>query len=404
MAPKIVLLAGEESGDGHGARLIAALRALRPDVEIHGMGGERMAAAGMQLIRNLDGMQIMGFWEVIKRLSFVKAVFQQVERAIHELQPDLVCGIDYPGFNLRMEKRCHAAGIRTAHYIAPQVWAWKKGRAKQMARYLDLLITIFDFEKPFFAPHGLRTEFVGHPLIEGYDRAALWERSNALADRLHTPGAKWSGPDSVVDEQRVVQPLVLMPGSRQQVLRNHVERFVAAAEETRRRLNKTGESMPIWVVRAPSTVSLPVWAPVQNRVTFVDGELSAAAFLGQAILSSSGTATLEAGLTGTPLTVAYVGGAISAALAHLIVDIPVISLVNIVLGGYLIEENLQGEASPGALAAQLKRLCEDMSLRQHVHQRLLTLPGKLGFDPAGGLTPSARAAQLLIELAAASRR
>ena len=399
MAPRIILLAGEESGDNHGARLVAALKSIAPEVELHGMGGARMQAAGMTLIKNLDGMQIMGFWEVVKNFRFIKQVYREVESAIVALNPDLVCGIDYPGFNLRMEKRCKARGFTTAHYIAPQVWAWKKGRAVTMAKYLDALITIFPFETPFFAPHGLPTHFVGHPLIEGYDRAALWQRSNALADSLGLPGAKWSSPDAVVDELRAVRPLVLMPGSRAQVLQRHLGLFVAAAEQARQALGAGADAMPILIVRAPSTVSIPMWSEVAGRVRFVDGSLPEAAFLGQAVLSSSGTATLEAGLTGTPLAVAYVGGSISAALAHMLVDIPIISLVNIVLGGYLVEEYIQGEAHRNALAEELRRLSQAGPDRRRIHEALLRLPAKLGWDGTNAQTPSHRAAELLLELA-----
>ncbi|MGH7144896.1 MAG: lipid-A-disaccharide synthase [Planctomycetota bacterium] len=410
MAPKIVLLAGEESGDGHGARLVTALRRLAPGVEIHGMGGPRMAAAGMQLIRSFDGMQIMGFWEVLKNLALVRRVFGEVETAIRGLKPDLVCGIDYPGFNLRMEKRCKGLGMRTAHYIAPQVWAWKKGRARRMAQYVDLLIPIFDFEAPFFTPHGLRTEFVGHPLIEGYDRAALWARANDLAERLGLSAAKWSGPEAMVGEQRPVQPLVVLPGSRRQVLEHHLERFVRAAEQARLGLGRSADQMPILLARPAGAAALPIWRSVEGRVRFVEGNLQEAVFLGQAALTSSGTATLEAGLTGTPMTVAYVGGRLSAGVAHLVVDIPVISLVNIVLGGYLVEEFLQGEASVGRLAGELKRLCSDRPVRERMHARLLTLAARLGFQSVAasgeargasgaGLAPSERAAAALLRCA-----
>ncbi len=166
---KILIVAGEASGDLHGARLLQALRRREPQLEAFGIGGDGMRAAGMRLLRHVRDMAFMGFAEVVTHLGEIRRTFQTIMEAAKGERPDLTVLIDYPGFNLRLGKKLKALGIPIFYYIAPQVWAWHTGRAEKMAAFVDRMAVIFPFEVEFFARYGIDARFVGHPLLDGFE-------------------------------------------------------------------------------------------------------------------------------------------------------------------------------------------------------------------------------------------
>ena len=171
MATTYFILAGEASGDMHGAKLIEAWKALEPNARFVGMGGPKMAAAGLEVAKDLDGMQVVGFWEVAKKYGFFKQVFYKLLDRVKQERPAALICIDYPGFNLRFAKEVRKLGIPCLYYIVPQVSAWKPKRAGQMAEYIDRAYCVFDFEPPFFdkfrtPQRKMKTVFVGHPLLD----------------------------------------------------------------------------------------------------------------------------------------------------------------------------------------------------------------------------------------------
>ena len=213
-----MILAGEASGDEHGARVAREIRRRWPAVEMVGLGGERMAEAGVQLISALDELAVMGFAEVLRRLPFFRRLERRLVRLLREETPDLVLPIDYPGLNLRIAARAAGLGIPVLYYIGPQVWAWKAGRAARLAGLADRIAVILPFEAQLYRRHGGRAVFVGHPLLDEEAR----------------PDPKQLARKLGVEAGRPV--LALFPGSRIQELRRHARPFTAAARELQRRI------------------------------------------------------------------------------------------------------------------------------------------------------------------------
>ena len=408
MPTTFFILAGEASGDSHAAKLITAIKALDPAARFVGMGGPKMAAAGLEVAKNLDGMQVIGFWEVIKNLSFFTGVGDLLFERVKQERPDALICIDYPGFNLRFAKKVKKLGIPVLYYIVPQVWAWKASRAKAMAEYVDRAYCVFEFEVPFFRKFGLKTEFVGHPLVDH-------DGSEAAVPKLELP----PGPKTVA----------FLPGSRPAEVRNHAEPlrqgmnlFRKHHQQTRELwsqacsykdfpadVNEIGVVEPgvdnrfsqMWLYARRSGTPEPLkWMNVfeekhDPRTKYEAQRMDHANLLPSMAdfsVVKSGTSTLEAGLAGNPMCVVYKGGKISYAIAHLLVNIPVFSLVNIVLGRYAVPELIQSEVNPERIAAEIQRGLTDERYRDQQRAALAELPGKLG-----GPGASARAAKGMLD-------
>ena len=387
MALTFFVLAGEASGDLHGAKLLAALKALDPSARFVGMGGPKMAAAGLDVAKDLDGMQVMGFWEVAKRYGFFKKVFRQLLDRVNQERPAALVCIDYPGFNLRFAKEVRKLGIPCLYYIVPQVWAWKPKRAGQMAEFIDRAYCVFEFEPPFFekfrtAERKMRTVFVGHPLLDcGLGIADCGLKA--------PPGEKL---------------VALLPGSRSKEIACHFMPMLHGFEEVYRRIGKVRCLFSLMEPKADAIATGKLQGPdglhrgYDSRVfrgvfygpcssdelgpaEFRNEEPSHASLLpavSDFSVVKSGTSTLEAGLQGKPLCVVYKGGWISYAIARLVVDIPVFSLVNIVLGRYAVPELLQGEVNPRRIAAEIERGLTDERYIAQQRAALAELPKKLG--------------------------
>ncbi|CAN5849397.1 lipid-A-disaccharide synthase [soil metagenome] len=328
--------AGEPSGDLHGARVAQALRRRYPDVRLTGLGGDRMAAAGVELLAHVDQLAVMGFAEVVRHLPYFVALMRRVKAELARHPADLVIPIDYPGFNLRLARHAKRNGIPVLYYIAPQVWAWHRSRMKQLARDTDRLAVILPFEETLFREAGARAVFVGHPLA---DHASDPVEREALLKPLG------------VDPSRPV--LALFPGSRRQEVQRQIETFAGAAEIVRTRMP---EVQPV-LASSPSVPATLYDAVPLPRTPDASSLLSHA----RAALVKSGTSTLQAALAGTPLVVTYRVHPLTFFLAQRLVDVPHVGLVNLVAGERVAPELLQSEATPERLAAALLPLLEEGS-------------------------------------------
>ncbi len=329
----VFLSVGEPSGDLHGAALARELRARIPGVRLIGLGGPRMASQGVELLAHVDDLAVMGFIEVISRLPFFFRIRRTVYAAIAAERVDLVIPVDYPGFNLPLARHARDTGRKVLYYVAPQVWAWHASRAKNLARDTDKVAVILPFEEAFLRERGASAEFVGHPLLdeppETGDRGDWFARAGLDPDR---------------------PLLALMPGSRKQELRRHLDLFVKAADFLRRR-------RPELQVMIAAAAGLPdeMFAETPYRTTRDSRGLLAYA---TAALVKSGTTTLEAALAETPFVVAYRVNPISYQIARRVVRVPHIALANLVAGRRLVPEFIQDEATPEALSASLLPLLE----------------------------------------------
>ncbi|MBI4409711.1 MAG: lipid-A-disaccharide synthase [Gemmatimonadetes bacterium] len=372
-APTILLSAGEPSGDLHGSLLAAALKRLWPEARLFGLGGARMAAAGVELLADLDRLALMGFVEVVARLPFYVRLLRRVQHELQTRPADLVLPIDYPGFNLRLARRAHRAGVPVLYYIAPQVWAWHASRARDLARYVSRLALVLPFEQRLFAAAGARASFVGHPLLD--------------LPPVGTTREDWCASLGL-DPARPV--LALFPGSRRQEVVRHLPLFVEAAELAVRRHPGL---QPVIAVSA--AVAADVYDGAHARTAEPRELLSHA----RAALVKSGTTTLEAALAGTPLVIAYRAQPLTYWLAKRLVRVPHIGLVNLVAGERLAPEFLQDEATPPALAAALDAfLGPDGPARRAVTDGLARVRSALA-PPADGFASVAdRVAHLAVEL------
>lgn len=333
MSHSLFILAGEASGDLHGAALARALRERQPDIALAGMGGPSMREAGVEVIHDVTPLAAVGITEVLGVLRRINAVFNDMVAELECRRPDAVVLIDYPAFNLRFARWAHRRGVRVVYYICPQVWAWHTSRVKLLRRYTHKRLVILPFEPAFYARYGVEATFVGHPLI---DSLAPYRHSRRFTEEL---GLK---RDSFI--------LGILPGSRNNEIQRLLPAMLGAAERIAAELgNVTLATAPAPSVAPEEYNSWPARTRLPLRLlpgrTY---ELMAASDL---LLIASGTATLEAGIIGTPMIVTYKLAPFTAFLAWLLVrGVRHISLANLVAGREIVPELLQRSATPETIA------------------------------------------------------
>ncbi len=369
--PVILLLAGEASGDLHGAHVARALRARFPNCEIVGTGGGRMAAEGVELLAELEDLAVMGFVEVLSRLPFFWKLERRVRRILTSGRIDLVIPIDYPGFNLRITEAAHRAGVPVLFFIAPQVWAWKAGRTQRLARAADRIAVILPFEAELFRAEGGRASYVGHPLLDHVEE---------VPDR-DTFCRRWH-----LDPDRPI--LALFPGSRAQELDRLLDPFIQAA----RRLAASHPDLQVAIARAPDLEIERSLADGLPQVTDGRGLLRHS----RAALVKSGTATLEAALEGTPFVVAYRTHPLTFWLARRVVRVEHVALANLVADTRVVPELLQGEVTPNRLVEEIQPLLEDTPVRREMVTALARIRERLG-EPGAADRVAAMAEEILRE-------
>ena len=373
----IYLVAGEQSGDAIGGRLIPALRALRPDLEFAGVGGPQMAATGMPSLFPIGELAVMGLLEVLPRIRRIVGLMRATERDILARRPDVLVTIDSPGFTLRLLKRLRGAGIKRVHYVAPQVWAWREGRVREYPGLWDRLLCLLPFEPAFFARHGLDARFVGHPVIE------------AGADR--GDAARFRARHGVAADAPI---LLLLPGSR----RSEVSRLLPIFGETLERLAIAFPGL-VPVVPVASAVAAHVIAgteawPTRPIVVTDIADKHDAFAAARIALSKSGTSTLELALADVPMVVAYRVHPVTAWIVRRSVKVKFAAIVNLLLGRMAVPEFIQETCAAPVLAAAVGALLRgDGTDAQHASFAEL----RAALTPQIG-TPSQAAAAEIIAL------
>jgi lipid-A-disaccharide synthase len=373
---ELLVVAGEASGDLHGARLLTELRRRVPHLAAFGLGGDEMRAAGLAAVAHSSEISVVGITEVLKVLPRAREVFADLLREVDRRRPALAVLIDFPDFNLRLAKELKRRGLTVVYYISPQVWAWRRGRIKTISRLVDRMLVLFPFEADFYRDHGVDVVHVGHPLV----------------DEVPVLPQAWDRDPSTGGPFRVA----LLPGSRV----SEVEALLPTLLEAARRL---AARLPIEVriIRAPTIspelideavelAGLPVEIVAEDRFAAIaDSHLA---------LCASGTATLEVGLLGTPMIMVYRLAAWTYALARLMVRLPNVSLVNLVVGKRAVPELIQGDANPERIAAEAERLLTDAGERGRMRAALAEVRGRLG-EGGASRRAAAEVAELMAETA-----
>lgn len=366
--PRLYFIAGEDSGDIHGANLIRALGDAAPDIACEGLGGTRMAAAGMALHYDLAGESIMGFAEVVKHFPRIRRLFLDTVARLKADPPDALVLIDYPGFNIRMAKAAHALGIPVIYYISPQVWAWKKKRIHQIAATVRKMLVIFPFEEKLYQDLGVDCAFVGHPLLDHIAR--------------YKPRVRYKG-----------KPVIgVLPGSRRQEIQRILPDMVAVARGLQEEWPDAKFITPcVSEQRAEEIRAIAKGFPLEVIPDSMYDVLSAARFA----LVASGTATVETTLFGVPFIILYRVKPATYWLARALVKIEHIGMVNILAGRRIVPEFVQHDATPAKVLPVARELVADSPARETMLADLNAVRGLLG-----GAGASARAASEILAVLA----
>jgi lipid-A-disaccharide synthase len=322
-APRLFVSAGEPSGDLHGAAVVHALRRRLPAVTIESLGGPRMRDAGATIAYPMERYTAFGLVEIVEKIPRHLRLLRELDRAFAARRYDLALVIDYPGFHLRVATSAHRHGVPVVYYIAPQLWAWRPGRARRLARAVDRLAAVLPFEPAFFARHGIRAEYVGHPLLDRPPPPSRADGRRALG---------------IGERDRV---LGLFPGSRGQ----EIARLWTPFREAACRMLAAGQCDRVVVA---GTVQGEY--PESERFIVHRGGPEPVFAAADAALAKSGTTTLEAALADVPMVVAYQVHPATYAIARRLVSVPWISLVNLVAEGPVVEELIQNAVSAERLA------------------------------------------------------
>lgn len=374
---RIFLLAGESSGDLHGALLAQALRARRSDLELIGVGGDAMQAAGVRLILHSRELAVVGLFEVLSRLPSLLRAIGRVKRELFSLKPDLFVPIDFPDFNFRVLPAARQAGVRAIWYISPQVWAWREERVAVLRRLTERVLVIFPFEERFFRDRQVPATWVGHPLVD-----ELAPPSSETRAQIRT-AAGLDGPGPVV---------ALLPGSRRSEVTRIAPLLGAARTEIDRRRRASREAAVQWVVGRASHISRKELAALDAKEPTPTLSGQDALRAADAALVASGTVTVEAALLGTPTVVVYRTHPLTYAIARRLVRVPHIAMANLVAERRLYPELIQDAATPVAVADALCPLLEPGPERTALLSGLEEVRRRLG--PPGA---AERAAAILDE-------
>jgi len=359
---RIGLVAGETSGDLLGAGLIKALQQLRPDIDFEGVAGPEMQAAGCAALEQAEVLAVMGLIEPLREIPRLLRLRRSLVSHWTENPPDVFVGIDAPDFNLGLEKKLRAQGIKTVHYVSPSVWAWRQGRVKTIAKAADTVLCLLPFEKSFYDQQDVSAEFVGHPMAD---------RTPASPDKAKARA------ELGIDASRV---LAVLPGSRQ----SEVSRVGPIFAETCARLVAADSQLVFVAPMATPRLQALFFAQLEaagiaERFILTDRQAELAITAADVALLVFGTASLQTALLGTPMVGAHRVALLTYAIAKglNLVKVPYYSLPNLLTDEPLVPEFMQHEARPDALAAAVRDLLDDAGKREHIAKRFGVLRQEL---------------------------
>jgi lipid-A-disaccharide synthase len=389
MPPSIFISAGEASGEHYGALVIAALKqqlaANGQSASFFGMGGERMAASGLECIVRSEDMAVMGLTEVVRHLPRIYGEFRKLKNAIRARRPSVAILIDFPEIHFRLAKELHRLGVPVLYFVSPQLWAWKKHRIKLVRKYIDRMLVIFPFEEPFYRNQGVQAEFVGHPLAELPLPAV--SRAQFAAKNSLDPAKTWIG---------------LLPGSRPREIRDHLPTILQAAQKLHGSFEFIIPLAPTLNAQQRDEVRWLVDVHGLGLTLRLVHDARAALHHARASIVASGTATVEAALAGNPFVVVYRVSALTYAIAKRVVKVPHVAMANLIAGKRVVPELIQSECTPEHIVREIEPLLPDGPPRQSMMKDLAQIRGLLTSHPAGNSSEAAgaidRVAAVALEL------
>lgn len=355
-----MLVAGEASGDQHAANLFLELKKRRPDVRGIGMGGRRMAEAGIDVRFDSSNIAVIGLVEVLKHFGEIRRALKLMQEIACQEKPDLLVCIDYKEFNFKLAARAKRCGVKVLFYVSPQVWAWRQGRVKKYGEVIDMMAVIFPFEVPFYERHDIPVRYVGHPSVDKVRPSVSKEEAAARYDL--------SGPGPVIG---------LLPGSRVHEIKRMLPIMLDAAERLYVRFPAARFVLP-----QAATVSDALLADYLQQtgisVRVVKDAFYDAVQCCDAVITTSGTATLEVALLGVPMAITYRVAALTYLLGRRLIKIPYIGLPNIIAGRRIVREFVQRDANAQALYDEISRILTDRDYAETMRTELSELKASLG--------------------------
>ncbi|MHB8770700.1 MAG: lipid-A-disaccharide synthase [Syntrophales bacterium] len=365
---KVMIVAGEASGDLHGGNLVREMRRIDAGISFTGVGGRRMQAEGVELLADAADMAVVGLTEVVFKLGTILRVMRRLKASLASERPDLVILIDYPDFNLPLARAARKHGIKVLYYISPQVWAWRKGRIATIRKSVNRMAVILPFEEAFYRGAGVDVTFVGHPLLDEvktrYPRAEAMKRFG-LRDEAITVG--------------------ILPGSRQSEVARLLPEMLGACRILTEKLSPLQFLLPL-AGTVDHAVVRDILRQFPLKVNVIRDEMSDVVAVSDVAIVASGTATLETALLETPMVVVYKVSALSYAIGRRFISVDHISLVNLIAGRTVVPELIQDDASPERIAAEVRELIVQRAKAREMKSALAEIRGSLGTPGASART------------------
>ncbi len=376
---KVVIVAGEPSGDLYGAKLAEALAALSPQVELYGIGGSEMERRKVKLLFSSSELAVVGATEVLEKIGHIWRAWRQMKRFIRDNRPHLAVLIDYPGFNLRLAKVFKANAVPVLYYVSPQVWAWRSGRIKKIAQRVAKMAVILPFEAPLYEQAGVDVEFVGHPLLDILDQGLTREKARM---RLG------------VSTNALV--IGLLPGSREREVKSLLPPLVGAAELLAADFPRSRFMIPLASAIDRDMVRGFI-AESKLPIDIVEGRAFEVMKAADLLLMASGTATLEGAIAGCPMVIIYRLSPLSYLIGRMLIKVKCIGLANIVVGKKVVPELIQGDVTPHRIALEAKKILQDHARRKEIKDEFKFITDKLG-----GRGASHRVARIALQMMGAA--
>lgn len=371
----IMIIAGEASGDMHGASLVREMLKINPALSFYGIGGKRMREEGVELFADASEMAVVGLTEAVSKLGSILTTMTKMKRSLDDRHPDLVILIDYPDFNLSIAKAASARGIKVLYYISPQVWAWRQGRIKQIKKTVTTMAVILPFEVEFYSRKNFAVDYVGHPLLD------VVKISDSKTEIRRTFD---------LDENR--DTIAILPGSRLAEVNKLLPELLRAAEILKHEMPDTQFVLPLAETLEEKRV-IEIISKFKIEVKVISGRTYDLIACSDLVLVASGTATLEVALLRVPMIIVYKVSLLSYWIGRLIVDIKNIGLVNIIAGKTIVPELIQGEASGERIAREALSILNNGERKQEMIKALDEIREKLGESGA-----AARTARLALDM------